>query len=328
MIQHLNPSKAALPPAPLPNNLPVCPITGTPARRRVQKVSGKLLQSLWRIGLGIDVSALLQGITSIGLYESECGLFFFEPRIAGDQAFYVDFWRRVSQMDMDDHVMTRREFCQAAAHVGTGAALLDVGCGRGTFHQHVRHARYRGLDPSAPLDADPAVVRETLSAHAGRFPEAYDVVTAFQVIEHVSDPRGFAELLLRALKPGGLLILCAPLHPSPLTEIPNLLINAPPHHLTWWNRRAFEALAHACQLEPMEIAEVACSPHEGWVHWLRRFSVCRSQLGAGERYFAHRWSWHLSLALSFALARIAFAFKPLPNHSQSTNIFLVARKPT
>jgi SAM-dependent methyltransferase len=326
MIQHLKRSKAPLPPAPLPDNLPACPITGTPARRRVQKISVKLLESLWRIGLGIDVSRLLSGNKSIGLYESGCGLFFFEPRIGGDERFYVDFWRRVARLDMDDHVMTRMEFRRAAAHIPNGAALLDVGCGRGTFHRHVTHAGYRGLDPSAPGDADPAVVRETLSAHAERFPQAYDVVTAFQVIEHVPDPRGFTELLLRALKPGGLLILCAPLHPSPLTEIPNLLINAPPHHLTWWSKRAFEALAHGCRLEPLEIGEIACSPHEGWVHWVRKFSLFRAKPGDVECYFAHRWSWHVNLALSFVFAKIVFAFKPLPSHPRPTNVFFVARK--
>jgi SAM-dependent methyltransferase len=106
------------------------------------------------------------------------------------------------------------------------------------------------------------------------------------VIEHTSDPRGFAERLMRLLRPKGLLILCAPLHPSPLTEIPNFLNNVPPHHMTWWNTRAFSALAEQLALRPVEIAELPASPHNALVPWVHKFSFCRSGKAPDERYIA------------------------------------------
>lgn len=308
--------------------LPPCPITGRPARRRVQKISLNLLRSLWRLGLGIDVDRLFHGVTHPGLYESECGLVFFHPMIPGDRRFYSEFYSRVRMHDyLGTDVMSRMEYRHAARYVGHNAVVLDVGCGRGDFRHHLPNAHYRGLDPFGPAHTDGVLVREALISHVERCPESYDVVTAFQVIEHVAEPRGFAESMLRAVRPGGYLVLCAPLHPSPMTAIPNFLLNTLPHHLSWWNQAAFAALAEALRLETVEITPLPPSPQEGLIHWMHRLSPCKAENGSAERYFGHRWSWHLSLALSFGIAKAAFALQRLPRGAGSINIFFAARKP-
>ncbi|MET0567570.1 MAG: methyltransferase domain-containing protein, partial [Hyphomicrobiaceae bacterium] len=170
------------------------------------------------------------------------------------------------------------------------------------------------------------VVRQELSDHASRNPGAYDVVTAFQVIEHVPDPKAFSRMLVQLLRPGGVLVLCAPLHPSPLTEIPNFLLNAPPHHLTWWNRRAMQTLADVLDVEPLEISELPPSPHAAIVGWMHRFSLVRPTLPPHERYFAHRWSWHASVALAYGLARLADRWLPPSGFKKPIDIFMAARK--
>lgn len=314
--------------SPSEQELPPCPITNRPARRRIQSISMKLLRGLWRRGLGIDIGNLLEGIDTLGLYESDCGLVYFYPLIAGDQAFYDAFYPKVSlHRRLNDHVMDRREFCHAVRYVEADAAVLDIGCGRGNFSLHLPQARYCGLDPFAPGDAFSSVLRETLEAHLERCAGTYDVVTAFQVIEHVADPKGFAKLMARALKPGGILILCAPLHPSAISGIPNFLHNALPHHLTWWNSNAFAALADAVQLDVLEIAEIEPSPHEGIIHWMERFSFCKTRAKCAERYFAHRWSWHLNLLLSYILAQAIYPFRCLPRGAKPAQAWLAARKP-
>ena len=261
-------------------NAPPCPLTGRPPLRLVQVFSTRLLVNLWRIAGGVDVSALYHDCDRIELYESPVGLFYFHPMRAGGGDFYERFYRRIKAHEyLEFDVMRRVEFLFAASFVPEGAAVLDVGCGRGSFRHHVRHARYAGVDPFAPADADGAVARHTLDAHAGLHPGQYDVATAFQVIEHVSNPRLVVELMLRTLRPGGLLILAVPLHPSPLTEIPNFIVNAPPHHLTWWSERALRGLCDALSLEPLALRLLEPSPHAAVVHWMRRLSLARTPTG-------------------------------------------------
>jgi 2-polyprenyl-3-methyl-5-hydroxy-6-metoxy-1,4-benzoquinol methylase len=308
--------------------LPPCPITGKPAARRIHGVSARVIEDIWRIGQGVDVKHLFKGIDRVTLYESPTGLVFFEPRVVGDGAFYQTYYDEWDVHErLNDVADTRVDYKRAASFIPDGAEVVDVGCGPGVFRRHLSHARYTGLDPYAGPDADEVVIRETLEAYAAQRPESFDVATAFHVIEHVPDPRRHAELMVRLLKPGGLLILAAPLHPSPLTEIPNLPINIPPHHVTWWNPGAYRALAAELGLEVVEAGTLQPSPHQGLIYWLHRLLFKRTDKAPHERYIAHRWSWHAAIALAYPLAKIANRIKTLPNGARPVDAFLVARKP-
>jgi 2-polyprenyl-6-hydroxyphenyl methylase/3-demethylubiquinone-9 3-methyltransferase len=101
-----------------------------------------------------------------------------------------------------------------------GRRVLDVGCGGGLMTEEWarRGARTTGLD-RAPALLDVArrhaassgltirYVDDGLEALAEREAETYDVVTAFEVIEHVPDPDAFVRALARLLVPGGRLYL-------------------------------------------------------------------------------------------------------------------------
>jgi SAM-dependent methyltransferase len=307
-------------------DLPPCPITGAPARR-IHGVSARVIEDIWRYTQGVDVRHLFKGIDRITLYESPTGLVFFEPKIVGDGAFYDTYYRK-----WDVHAgltlwsESRVDYKRSARYIPAGASVVDVGCGPGVFRNHLSHAHYTGLDPYA-VDADDAVIKETLEAHATTHAGAYDVASAFHVIEHVPDPLRHAELMVKLVKPGGLLILAAPLHPSPLTEIPNFPINIPPHHVTWWNPSAFTALAERLGLEVVEASALPSSPHQGTIYWLHRLLIRNTDRAPRERYIAHRWSWHASLALAYYLARIAAKLRPMPANPRPVDAFLVARKP-
>ncbi len=308
-------------------DLPPCPLTGKPALRRVHGVAAGTIEGIWRFGQGVDVTRLLAGHDRLALYESPTGLYFFEPRIVGDGRFYADYyrrWRVHEQLTLCSE--SRVDYIRAAGYIQPGAEAIDVGCGPGVFRHHLPHAHDTGLDPYAGPGADAAIVRETLEAHAQRRPASYDVATAFHVIEHVADPRRHAELMVSLLKPGGLLILAAPLHPSPLTEIPNLPINIPPHHVTWWNPQAFRALAAELGLTVVEASELPPSPHQGLFYWLHRLLLRRTDPPPNERYDAHRWAWHASLAIAYPLARVAHRIKAMPGGARPIDAFLVARK--
>lgn len=308
--------------------LPACPITGRPARRRVHGVSTGALLAMWRVAGAGDLSHIFPDTAQVVLYESDTGLYFFDPLVAGDADFYRRYYAaHAVHARLSAYSDARLEFVNAARHVPAGSLLLDVGCGSGAFREHLRQCTYRGLDPYAAPGAAADVIRQTLVEHLAEARGCYDVVTAFQVIEHVAEPLAFARQLVALLRPGGTLIVCMPLHPSPLTAIPNFLLNAPPHHLTWWNSSACQALAEVIGVEPLAITEVAASPHEALVYWMNRFSMLHAGPGPDERYFAHRWGWHLNLASSYLLARLATAVLPPPGGGRPCNVMLVARAP-
>ncbi len=70
----------------------LCPITGLPAKRLVQRVSARLLSGLWRRPLGVAADRSLGGTARFGLWESTCGLAFFDPMVEGDKSFFQDLY--------------------------------------------------------------------------------------------------------------------------------------------------------------------------------------------------------------------------------------------
>jgi 2-polyprenyl-3-methyl-5-hydroxy-6-metoxy-1,4-benzoquinol methylase len=95
-------------------------------------------------------------------------------------------------------------------------ALLDVGCGTGTF---LRLAKMRGCKVAGTelSHAGAEAARaQGLQVSEGEiweaeFPAAcFDVVTCWHVIEHASDPLRVAEEMHRVLRPGGWLVVATP----------------------------------------------------------------------------------------------------------------------
>lgn len=117
---------------------------------------------------------------------------------------------------------------EAALRPLAGKRALDVGCGAGLVAEPLARL---GASMTA-IDAAPeniAVARE----HAGHMglaidyracgvetlaEPAYDLITALEVVEHVTDPALFLASIARLLKPDGLLILSTP-NRTPLSRL-------------------------------------------------------------------------------------------------------------
>jgi 2-polyprenyl-6-hydroxyphenyl methylase / 3-demethylubiquinone-9 3-methyltransferase len=116
----------------------------------------------------------------------------------------------------------------AAAHFGrdparldslAGLRLLDIGCGGGILSEPLARlgAAVVGADPSASNIAVAARhaaqsglridYRNTTAEALAEAGEAFDVVLAMEVVEHVADVGLFVELAAAMVKPGGLLFV-------------------------------------------------------------------------------------------------------------------------
>ncbi len=181
-----------------------------------------------------------------------CDLQFFDPMRNPGAAWYEENARYRDVLEVDAVNWNHRQFLDDRRLVP--GRLLDVGCGTGGF---LTAAQARGWDV-AGIDFDEAAVhaaRErlkvdtvqpwTLEEFIERRPgDRFDAVTAFEVLEHVEEPRSFLEQCFELTLPGGHFALSVPFR----DRWPrwNEAWDEPPHHMTRWSRRALlTALDHA-----------------------------------------------------------------------------------
>ena len=288
----------------------------------VEDISPKLLSDLWRRGLGVDPSPLSRASPRIGLWRSPAGLWFFHPAEAGSGDFYRALYRRLDGYQvLARYAAERADFKAAAALLRPGDRVLDVGGGDGAFAARVPAAAVTILDAHA---GGASVLRETPAEHAQRKGPAYDAVCGFQLLEHVADPLALARAMQACLKPGGLLLLAVPLAPSPLTAIPNHLVNLPPHHLSWWSEEAGRRLVDALGMLPVRISALPPSRFYAEPIWLAKLLPRRMRPG---RHVRPGLGGLLLLWLAWRVARVLAAWRGLPRDAAPCEVFIAARNP-
>ena len=166
---------------------------------------------------------------------------------------------------------------RANAGRAEAARILDVGCGRGDFLRFlgrrdtpstrcgieidpVRAAAARVADPAATIATGPA------STALPELPGDFDLITLWDVFEHLDDPRAVLHALAARLAPGGRIFVQTIHEHSAVPTLGRVLyaasagrIQGPvrrthePHHLVFFSRRGLEGLADEAGLRIREL---------------------------------------------------------------------------
>ena len=126
---------------------------------------------------------------------------------------------------------------------GRNMRILDFGCGQSCIPAALRARGHRvvAVDLVPPLEPHPDRLTGDLLA-LGLPPGGFDLAFAFQVFEHLPEPRTFLDELLRLTRPGGLVLL----HTDMETEerargFARWWYVTPPDHCAFYRHRTFEA---------------------------------------------------------------------------------------
>lgn len=187
----------------------------------------------------------------------ECDLRFFHPaaRLAGDGDFYNELSSRFAWY----YEKNKWEFDIAAeilADLDSVTRVLEVGCGQGHFLVRIKN-RYevKGLEfnPQAIEDCK-AIGLDVTNEDMAALPEgSFDVVSAFEVLEHLPNPRDFIQQSLRLLRPGGYLLFAVPDPEGYFTEAEKVLLDMPPHHVMGFSKKAFRNMENIFSLKLEQI---------------------------------------------------------------------------
>jgi SAM-dependent methyltransferase len=150
--------------------------------------------------------------------------------------------------------------------------LLEIGCGRGEFLQ-VASERFtvEGIDISQyavqAVAADLELPIRRADIEESALPEvAYDVVVAFNVLEHLAEPLDVLRKIHRALQAGGLFVGSVPYNGALVGRIHTSLTNLfDKTHVSTYPPERWRALLQEADFEEIEFfGELMLGRHRNW----------------------------------------------------------------
>lgn len=216
----------------------------------------------WKKKYDIDVTSELNGHNEISLYQCcDTKLNFFMPLdIFGSDVLY----KHLEKLDWY-YMPNKWEHNVAVKELSDCHKVLEVGCGKGYFvkrlcQEHGLAAQGIELNPAAVHFARTSnipVTQKDLYELMHEKAEYFDAVCAFQVLEHVPQPKQFLKALVSLVRPGGTLIISVPNSESFSRFSDNNLLDMPPHHMTQWCETSFRSLP---SIFPLEIKSFQLEP--------------------------------------------------------------------
>lgn len=236
------------------------PITGNSNVSLIEKFDSKKIIEIYSKDLKVDVQKYFADADSIALYEcKQTGYRFFTPyTVIGDGEFYSKLQHSTTSYYSQD----KWEHKKALEFINPSDHLLEIGCGSGFFLQKVasKGAKVLGADFNEKAIEEAKkkglqVENRSVEDMAQLYPEKFDIVCFFQVLEHINDINGFITSALKCLKKGGKLIIGVPNNNPYLYKYDKFhALNLPPHHVGLWNKKSLKSLSSIYNLNIIKIS--------------------------------------------------------------------------
>lgn len=243
----------------------------------------------------------------------QCGLVYTCPRLAAHNATY-QLATTIDEPMVEAHGRAKAPvFARALREIGywrrqlgihDDGLLLDVGCGSGHFLAAARREGYNGcgLEPVVEMadyarqHFDVSVVKGdlfTVHLPAG----AYDVITAWDVLEHLSDPLAAMKRFYQWLRPGG--ILAARFPSSPWHKFKAVLLHrclgsrrpvfSPTMHYYFFDEKTFTCMAESAGLRLLGFKTTPLEANTDSVMLNMVKAITQKGLGGLEWLSGKRW---------------------------------------
>lgn len=245
--------------------------------------------------INIDISRFLKDFKEIPLMQ--CSKthtrFFFPISLAGDSFFY----ETLNNVIGSEHYYLQDKWeYKIAKDIITNhklSSILDIGCGNGIFLSDLPdNILKEGIEFNS--EAIKSLLKKKIKYSQLSIEEfannednnnRFDVITAFQVIEHIPDVYDFLTAAIKCVKKKGLIILGTPNNNPYLYGYDKYhTLNLPPHHISLWNKKSLKKLS---SIFPIELIEVEIEPFnkENFLQYLYHSIINKLGLKFGERIF-------------------------------------------
>jgi len=201
------------------------------------------------------ISRLWQGEECVILRCKECQFAFGHPFVGGDEAFYSILHEQQGYPNWRwDYDIALSE---ALNPLGKGR-ILDIGAGTGVFLRSLKQGwecyALEGSDTTrGPLEACGIRVFRDLTVAAKSETGSFQVITLFQVLEHIAEFRSILAQCRQLLCEGGRLMVTVPdgdamILQEKLTGCPDM----PPNHINKWTPHSLSRVLQEAGFHPQQ----------------------------------------------------------------------------
>jgi len=232
---------------------------------------------------------------------------------------------------MDKQISIVQNIVDEMLASGDTVRVLEAGCGSRSFIQFGPKAYLAGIDISREQLQKNTLLQEKILGDIQTFPlspDSFDIIICWDVLEHLPHPENALGNFLRAVRPGGIIVLGAPV----MSSLKGLVTKCTPHwfHVMLYRKVIGNPLAGTPGYGPFKtFLKASMSPRS-----IRRFAT-KNQLGI-DFFETFEGVMQQNVRQKYRLADIAFrvvsplvkllSFGTIDPHA--TEFVAVLRKPT